>query len=185
MVAINRVRVVYTGVAGTPWYSNFYTLNGAVTPAVAHSNVVSLMNAWAPEIGAGITATVEGDVSILESTTGQTTGVTTVAPVNVSATGTGDHLPYQTQGLVRLLTGSFAGGRQVRGRIFVPGPREAISAGAVPNAAYKTTLTNGFQAYLTAVGPAAVVWSRKNLSTPAIASFSIWDKFAILRSRRD
>lgn len=186
MVQMNRVRVVWTGVAGTPWYSNLYTLSGAAPPATAHGSVVALLNALRTLYGTGITALAEGDIAQIESTTNQVIGVSSVAPVSVVGTSATPLLPLATQGLVRFLTGQFANGRQIRGRMSLPGLTQgSIGTSGSVNAGTVSTVNTAFGNYLTALGPAAVVFSRKNGTAVPISSATCWTSFSVLRSRRD
>lgn len=186
MVLMNRVRVVWTGVAGTPWYSNYYTIAGAISPSTAHAAVNSLQSSLKALYVPALTATIEGDIAQVESSTNEIVGVVTVPATGQTGTASGTMLPRQTQALVRLLTGAFSGGRQVRGRVFVPGL--AVGAiGATGQVASGTlaALNTAYATYLSALGPGAVVFSRKNGTAVPIIAASTWGEFATMRSRRD
>jgi hypothetical protein len=186
MATANRVRVTWTGVAGTPYYSNFFSLAGAVAPSVAHAAVAAMLTTLKPLYVTALSALVEGDVAIIDGPTNQTIGVATVAPATIPGSGGASLAPPATQGLVRLLTSSFSGGRQVRGRFSMPGLSSgAITAAGTPTAGYVAGLNAAWATYLTALGPAACVFSRKNGTFVPITAASTWTQFSVLRSRRD
>lgn len=185
MAILNRVRVVWTGVAGSPAYTNLYSLSGAVTPGAAVTYTDNLMNVLKGWVNTSVTITTEGDVAQVDSATDQIVGVSTVSPMTRTGSGTGSAFPPANQILVRWLTGSFAGGRQIRGRMYIPYLTTGAATGSGVNPAAITSINGGVSSYLTAMGPAAVVYSRKNHSSPAISSFSVWNQFGVMRSRRD
>lgn len=186
MVAMQRVRVTWTGVAGTPYYTNLYAVAAGPSVSAYHAAVVGLINGIKGQISSSLTANVEGDVAIIDSATGQVQGINSVTPVNVSCTGSGTALPYQDQGLVQLLTGAYAGGRQIRGRVNIPGTLTgALGGGGLVLTGYKTVIDAAFATYLTTVGPSAGVWSKKNGNLYPITSAKTWAYFGTLRSRRD
>ena len=185
MVQMNRVRVVWTGVAGTPWYMNLYTLNGATTVQAALDAARAFIITCQGNARNDSVATIEGDVAQVESSTNQVVGVITGnpgAPIQGALT---NPMPPYTQGLLRLLTGTFANGRQIRGRLFIPGAAEGSSDQGVPVLAYRTAIESAFTTYRTALGPSAVVFSRKNGTAVPISAHSMWTQWGVLRSRRD
>lgn len=185
MPEMNRVRCVWTGVAGAPWYLNLYSLSGATSTQQALDAARSLLLAFAQQQHNGVVGNCEADVAKIDSNTGQTVGVAT-GTVGAQIIGAqAGQMPPATQGLVRLLTGLFAGGRQIRGRIYVPGVPTAANTNGLPTLAYRTALQSGMDAYRTTLGPSMIVWSRKNASVAPVASISVWSSFAVLRSRRD
>jgi hypothetical protein len=107
-------------------------------------------------------------------------------------TAAGDALPYATQGLLRLGTAAFIGGRRVQGRQFIPGLTETANAGtpAQPTTSVMTSMQNAANLLgTTVVTPINQrVWHRPKLgtgglSTPVITR-SISPTWAVLKSRR-
>lgn len=188
MAVLRRVRTVFTGVAGTPWYSNLYFDAGVGSPDIEIDLVrdfwTTLNTAW----GTGITATIEGDVARIESTTGQVVGIDSGTALTVAGAGTGTKLPPATQGVLHLFTSSFVGGRQLRGKVFIPGLIQSISDGlGAPNTSLKTLFLNAGNTLMTASNTSGnwQVWSKKNLVAADVTSLSTPSKFGVLRSRRD
>jgi hypothetical protein len=201
MVALARVRTVFSGVAGSPYYNNLY-FSGVATTADADAVIDNVAGAWgtlASVMNIGLIGEVEAEVPLIEDTTGVISDVLTGSAEVIDPTGPTDPIPPSSQGLVRLLTSTFVRGRRLRGRIFVPGLLEANSASGRPDA-------NAI-AFLQAFGDALItpntfplrIWSRPvpadpeaTPPTPAlpgssgpVTSITVWDQWAVLRSRRD
>lgn len=188
MVTLARVRTVFTGVAGTPWYSNLYFHTDATTPDVQIDQVRDFWTALVSFIDNGVTATVEGDVSLLESTTGAITGISSGTALLVVGTATQQAMPPATQGVLHEFTSIFVGGRQLRGKTFLPGLTiNAADANGAPVAAFKTAVLGAGNALITAANATGnwQVWSKHNLVSSDIVSISTPSKFGVLRSRRD
>lgn len=198
-MAIRRVRTIFSGVAGTPWYSNLYFDADGVTPT-AQENVDDTDAFWtamANLIDNAISWTVGPEVPVLDETTGTLVGVTSVTAGTGVGTAAGDALPYATQGLVRLATDDFVAGRRVRGRIFLPGIDENFNGpSGVPTSTFLTTVQGAIDGLIAAGG--LLVWARpfpgaegppvrpaRAGSKASITASSVWTQWAVMRSRRD
>jgi len=183
-----RVRTVFTGVAGSPYYSNIFYDQ---LPSAAEDAADAIGTAWEamePFMDNAISWVVESTVMVMDPVTGQPTDAVTVTGLSGTGSSAVDALPRAVQGLVQLRTGVFNAGREIRGRIFLPGLvvttadlSGVISAGTV-------TAFEGIWegALLTTPGvPTAGVWSRSGGIIEQVSSVSVWDEFAVLRSRRD
>jgi len=201
MALLARVRTVFLGVAGTPYYNNLYFApgGGVIQPAAAHALVTTFWTSAMADLDNNMTATVEGEVPILEDTTGAIQTVETVGQSNINVTGQADPLPFTTQGLARLTTTSFVAGRRVRGRIFIPGQCEINNAIGVPGATYITSIDADLN-LLAGDGDAPLaIWARpfpgdpdhvppkpaRLGSTHVVSDTSLWTQWATMRSRRD
>lgn len=182
-----RVRTVFAGVPGTLWYSNFFfnAIGDAFNVSAVHTDTATFWSSIASRLGTPITWSVEGEVAEIDPATGDVQTIWATTPTAGVGSGGSDLLPPVCQGLIRLHTGQFVGGREIRGRCNVPGPVEFASEGAgTPTAAYvaalnsaATTLADSTQGW--------GVWSRKNGEIAEISTVSTWTKWAILTSRRD
>lgn len=147
----------------------------------------------------GVKALIDDEVTIdydpiclaVQDTTGVLTGAFAgTDPSTTVCTGTGDALPRQTQGLVRLGTSTVIAGRRLRGRIFVPGPLEANNSAQGTTTGYGTTVTASFATIFTpgATASAAVIWHRPKAGaggvSALITSVATAPTWAVLRSRR-
>lgn len=185
MALVHRVRCVWTGVAGSPAYSNFYIQSGAVSAASAQAAVSSYMNSVRVACNTGVTVTIEGDVALVDTATDSIVGVTSTSTTSFPGSGTGSPMPPANQILIRYLTGTFIGGRQVRGRFFVPYLTTGSISSQVVAPATITAMQNATSAYITGLTGNAVVFSRKNGVPVPITAWSTWNQVAVMRSRRD
>lgn len=183
-----RVRTVFGGVQGTPWYSNLYFRGTEDTDAIeAHAAVDDFWTALATVICTPVTWTIEGEVAVLDTVTGQPVATHQVPPETGAGSASGvARVPTALQILVRLGTGVFLNGRRVRGRIFIPGsgegnwenglltPSTVTAVNSAVGLLLNNTPTNEF-----------VVWSRRNGQMHNVISREVWTSGAVLRSRRD
>lgn len=183
-----RVRTIFTGVPGTPWYSNqFYDLD----PGDAQTAVDGVSDFWSvvdANMNQGVTWATEATVTILDPTTGQPTGVATTTPATGSGGSTVDMVPRAAQALVATKTGVFAGGRELRGKIFVPGLTvDAMDPDGSLSSGMQTIILNAaVAAFVTTPGnPTLGVYSRKNGTITDVVTIGVSGEFAVLRSRRD
>lgn len=200
-MTICRVRTVFTGVSGSPWYSNLYfgTAAGDPEALASHNLTAAFWGAMDGSISQDVDYTVQGEVYRIDEVTGEIESVESVAAVSASGTQTPDLLPTFTQGLVTLRTGVYRYGRPVIGKINIPGFTEAQSVdGRVDPASIAA-----FQGYVddlvdgVPLSAELVVWSRPRveslLPVPSVrpgASSTVTagvmnPDFAVLRSRRD
>lgn len=188
MATMNRVRTVWTGVAGAPWYSNMYftddTLSTTAQDAV--NAVGTFWSAISGNIVNTVAYTVQGAVARIDDATGTLLGAWAVTPVTGAGTAAVDQLPRQVQGLVRWETGRVVSGRFLRGRTFIPGLGETLNnAGGIPAPAVVTLFGTAGAALIADSGNELLVWSRAHgVSEPAVSATG-WSQWATLRTRRD
>lgn len=187
MVNIRRVEAEWTGLTGSPFLTvwNFRNEPDAADDYAAAVN--GFLQDIAHLVHESLEVRVEPVQTIFDDSTGQPTGTETASQAYTPAmTGTGALKSAATQGLLQLRTGVYAAGREIRGRLFIPAPTEALGD-AVPNPSYVTDLTsagNGLVAAMTST-TAWVVYSRARAQSADITSTSGWGQYAVLRSRRD
>lgn len=200
-MSLVRVQTTWTGVAGSPYYTNLYALGPLAT-----NNGNDLATAWRTFLAAqvsflstGMVATIDGELLEFDETTGTVTGAGTTIQTPVSFTGTGDVLPRSTQLLVRFGTNGIVHNRRVRGRLNIPGHLEANNnADGTPGTALVNSVNTAMQAMLTTMSGRMRVWSQPldddppsptNPNRPgsawAVSSAGVAPFWAILRSRRD
>lgn len=196
-MALRRVRTVFTGVAGTPWYNNMY-FNDSIAGDVSNGSVIAVNNFWTAIRGAlsdNVSWVVQGEVPRIDEATGDLIGISNVTPLGNTGSAADDELPFQTQALIRLNTSAFIHSRRLRGRIFVPALGESNNVGGLPTSTLRASLDAAAEALIADAAAPLVVWSRPFAGTPEnpprIGSFSSVDssdvsvKWAVLRSRRD
>lgn len=179
-----RVRTVFTGVAGSPWYSNLYFDTDDGTAEGAHESVTSMWQGVKALISNGVSWRVEGEVAVLQPS-GEITGLRSLTTTTGQGTGTGDILPPANQMLVQMRTAGYAGGRNVRGRCFIPGMLEGATTSGRPDTNARNIVASAFTSELIQGSPGFSVWSRKNAALYAVTNVNVWTEYAVLRSRRD
>nr|CRY97411.1 hypothetical protein [uncultured prokaryote] len=165
--------------------SNFYFDDDPSIPGFYGEFVAAF---WDEVSGAMFTPVrweVEAEVTYLEDTTGQTTAVGTWA----GASGTGktniDPLPYSTQFQVDWLTGVYAGGRQIRGKTYIPGLTEDTTTGGVFNSNVVGPYLDAATQLISDGNGAMRVYSPTRNTSAVITGATTTPKPAVLRSRRD
>lgn len=127
---------------------------------------------------------IDDEVLEVNVLTGQTEGVFTVSGASGAGADTGDAVPNAAMALIRWRTGVFLGGRELRGRTFIPGFTEtSVQAnGNVSDTAVQAL--NTAAGTLISTSEVGIYSPTKNAFADA-TSASTWTEFAILRSRRD
>lgn len=182
-----RIRVLWTGVGGSPYYSNFYFPDGLSTAAQQHAtDIRNILAGFTTSLRAGLVAAVQPEVLVIDPATGDATGAFIINPgASVTFTSTAEALPPFTQLLVRLRTDAFVGGRRVQGRFFMPGWTEASNQqGGTPLSALVSGIADNFAAVITGTDRMGV-WSRKGGTFTQVTGLSAGTQWAVLRSRRD
>lgn len=186
MALISRVRVLWTGVGGSPAYTNLYVARGTVTASQAVTAVAAYMNSISALVTSSCTLTTEGDVAVIDTATGNIVGVDTGTSVVKPGTGGAGQVPSANQVLVRWLTNTYLGGRQVRGRMYLPYfASGAVGTNGQVTGATQTAVNNATSAYITGLTGQACVFSPANGVAVQISGYNVWNQFAVMRSRRD
>nr|CRY97360.1 hypothetical protein [uncultured prokaryote] len=186
MALITRVRTIWTGVAGSPAYTNLYSIQGSLDTVTLHTATANFFNGIRDQVSTGTVMTTEGDVALIDSVTGEIVGVESVPEIANTGAGSGGRVPGADNILLRWFTGDYIGGRQIRGRTYLPYMRSgAITASGQVLGTSATAIENSASAYRIALGGSAVVYSPKNGVGVQITSSSVWNEWAVMRSRRD
>lgn len=185
MALLYRVQTVFTGVAGSPYYSTFHFSAGFGTAANAVAAAGGFWSVVDGFMADDLDWDIPGEVEVINDETGLIVNVENATPQSGSGALTSQPLPPATQGLIRWRTGSFVGGREIRGKTFVPGLTVTHSDEGQPNTALITGLENAATALVGSPTAQLVIYSRKNGTSAEAVSSSAWGQFAVLRSRRD
>lgn len=197
---IVRVRTAWTGLVQGGGLSTHYFTQVVGTDAEDLQAVVqTFWGTCAPQITNECSFRVLGEMDVIDETTGELIEtMSTIDGATTAGTSTEDNQPPATQTLLRLRTGAVVAGRRLQGRLFIPGPpRNGTGDTLTPTTASRAAYQNAAAALITAttgIGP-WVVWSRPVSDNPtvpdrpgttaAVVNGSVWDKYAVLRSRRD
>lgn len=191
MPTIIRHTAVWTGAPGLPGYTQFHREVTAGIPGQAqtsHDQISTFFGVFASLIPADITVTVSPVYQIIDVATGMITSEDTVgdpsAPIAGAFVSTWSG---QVGVLVEWLTGTFIGGRRLRGRTYlVPLGNVGDDDGTLPGGTISTL--QSASAYITQAGAEFVVWHRPVANAggqvSTITSAVIRDHAAVLRSRR-
>lgn len=185
MVVMYRVKTEFTGLPGMPGLNQLYFSAATGTASAASDAAGDFWGAVDAQMSSLLQWNVLTDVEAVDSATGQIVGVS--QGTNRSGVGdlSGDFLPTATQGLVRLRTGVYVNGREVRGKIFIPGLTEGAATAGQMGSAVEATLQTAVNSLMSVANTELLVFSRANLRAEPVVSASVWNQFAVLRSRRD
>jgi hypothetical protein len=132
--------------------------------------------------------TINEEAEFVDPVTGQIIGTTAVSATTIEGFAAPPILPPATQGLCRFLTNTFVAGRRLRGRVFVPGPTEALSDLGRPTSTYLGYLNDGISDLITSGAAAGGfgIYSQTHKTFGLVVSGTAWSaNWAVLRSRRD
>lgn len=200
MAPIVRVKLKWSGFSGAPGYSNFFYRDDAsgspsqTTADDAVAKVLAFGGAVRSHLPAEVSLQIQNDVEVIEETNGQLEDVLSVASSPVLP-GEMASAPYSAAsgGVVTWRTGGVLRGRRVRGRTFlVPLASAAYQNDGTIASAVLTSLNTNFGGFISDTNSAALgVYCRptsKGATDGAwfkVTGFTVPDKVAVLRSRRD
>lgn len=186
MTNLRRVNVLYSGPAVVgPAFSRFHFTTGLISDQDCVDAVHDAYQELGAHLGGGLTYSVGSTVEYFDIVTGEIQSLGVVTPWSLSGAGGTALLPFATQGLIRWRTGAYIGGREVRGRTFLPGWVEGESDIGVPTEGARAAMTN-FSGQLIVGGSSTYVcWTKTHGTAAAITNGDPWTQWAVLRSRRD
>jgi hypothetical protein len=199
MVEMARVTVNWTGFNGAPGYTNLYfrdfETNG-IDQAIADgaaAKVDTWLGAWDDFLPPSVAVQVDPTVEVIEATNGALLRFITVPakPLRQGA-GTGSY-SAASGAVVNWYTDGVRNGRRIRGRSFmVPLAGNALATDGTLSDTALTTWRTATTTLISATGAGDMgVWARPSApaatdgSWTAASAFTIPDKAAVLRSRRD
>lgn len=185
---LSKVTCVVTGVAGAPYYVTGYfdrSVGTAAGRATAWMNLVTLGNTAAGLTG-GSSWTIGPELPILDTASGDITGVDTITPVVINGTGSPQILPHANQYLLRWKTTDYLAGRKVIGHTNLPLAQASTSTtqGDLNNGAI-ISINSNIAAFFANANGALCIYSRKGAVGARVTSGSVAPFYSVLRSRRD
>lgn len=199
MAQILRVKLNWTGFIGSPGYTNLYFRDfseGPVDQAMADGAVAKTdiwLDAWVPALPSTVSLLVDPTVDIVNEQNGELEGFLTTSP-DTSRLGTGSGAYSAPSGIcVNWSTNGIRNGRRIRGRTFmVPVSGAATDTNGTIATTHLNNLRTASGVFISPTGAGDLgVWSRPTPAEPnggiwhVAASYSIPDRLAVLRSRRD
>jgi hypothetical protein len=136
VAAVHQFKINLSGWQGGPGINTWYAIPSLVgsaqmTPTeltAASSGFNVFYTAVRAYLIGGMAIAPDTEVKILDSATGELTGVVTMPTFAVSGSGSGNEESRATQIKLRILTNLFANGRRVKGGPFI-GPASNLSLG--------------------------------------------------------
>lgn len=199
MAQILKCTINWTGFNGAPGYTNLFFRDfteGPVDQAMADGAATKAdtwLGAWDDYLPASVAVQVSPTMEAIEETTGELQSYFTVAakPLRQGA-GTGAY-SAASGAVVNWYTNGIRNGRRIRGRTFmVPIAGNGLDTAGTLNDTARAAWTTATTALTSATGSGDLgVWSRPSAPGAAdgvwyfVSAFTIPDKVAVLRSRRD
>ena len=158
---MRRIRVVWTGVTGSPFLSTWFFDAGVGTAQQNVSELEQSLVAMSGLFSNQVTCGVDTIVDTVDPVTGQLTATETIVSTPIVGTATSDPLPRGTQGFMLLNTGIYRLGRQIRGKFYLPTPCEEHNAGdGQPLVTYRDGMLPNIEALIQQGTVNLVVYSR-------------------------
>lgn len=181
-----RIRTIFSGVQGSPWVSTMFFGGTEDQTAANNANaaVGVFWNAVDTLMDTSVVWTTSSEVARI-GLDGAQTGLFAVTPVASQGQSVADALPWATQAVIKWRTGSFLGGRELRGRTFVPGLTEATASEGSPSVGTVNTINAAAAALIADANSEFLVWSRRYAASSQASSGSTWTQWGVMRSRRD
>lgn len=181
MTTIHQVRVAWTGAKGLPGVSTFYCTGTMETFRAALHNFFNADKSLYPS---SVTITIPSTGSDINSDTGLVTGVWTSGTDDaIACTGTGAYAAPAGM-VVNWHTGIYVGGRELRGKTFlVPMITTTFQSDGSLNDTDRAGVETDANT-LADTTASMVIYSRSTNTIASVASASVPDLVAVLRSRR-
>ncbi|HKY46334.1 MAG TPA: hypothetical protein VJM50_24790 [Pyrinomonadaceae bacterium] len=182
-----RVRTELTGpmITGGGQNDLYFAVTGG-TAAQAVTAAGAFWQAVAAGLSSQLSWATQPEVIQIDDATGDISASVQTTPQSGIGSDVGEALPKATMGLIRWRTGNFVGGREIRGRTFVPGVIEADNTtNGVPSTTIINVMNNAAAGLLAAANADLVVYSPTKHTSALVTSASAWNQWAVLRSRRD
>ena len=180
-----RVRTGMTGTQGGSMLSTqYFNVIGGLTAADAVADLHAFWTTISGQMHNSVHLQIEPEVAEVDILTGNVTGIVSVSSTPLTGGNSSDPEAWATQGLVRLRTGIYVAGREIRGRIFIPAPTSVQSSAGAPSTVYRSTIDGAMSTLIGSANSDLMVYSRKNRDAAPVLSGTTWTQWAVLRSRR-
>jgi hypothetical protein len=180
-----RIRTVFTGVAGSPWYSNMYFDADAASGEDYIPGVHQFWTDQANFIAAAVDWIVEGEYAVIEDSTGNIVDVGDGDSLAGGGTQATETLPWANQALVNWNTGQYINGRQLRGKTFIPGLTQVSNVNGSLNPSHQASLQQRADELISDGNGAFRIYSPTHLTSAPVTGRNVPTLISVLRSRRD
>lgn len=183
-MTLYRVRSSWSGGRGGGLLSTMYfdVLPGSASDA--NAAVGAFWDDVKGFIANDLTVTTDAAVYLIDETNGQPTSIEAVTPIAVAGSQSAEPLPWANQVLLQWRTGLFSGGRELRGRTFIPGCTETGSTDGLPATGTLSAVNAAAATLIADANTELVIYSPTNGTAGEVIAGTCWNEFAVLRSRR-
>lgn len=179
-----RITTRTTQLQGGDAYNTFHSAGSTAPDAAALALAV---RDWFTEfdnyLSDSAQVSFDGDAEIFDPANGQTLGIEALDPWLVAGAGPGSWAPAGTTFVCRWRTGSYINGRELRGRSYISGLTD-IGAGNPGVPPLVVEAMNDAMATFIATETLAV-YGPTSGSLVDVTSGTCWNRFGLMRSRRD
>ena len=184
---VARLRCTFTGVAGAPAYVNWYVEATSVDAGVYQTLMLDAFDADSGMFSDDCTITAINPIPIIEVSSGNVVDTAIGDGGTTAGTAAGDLLPPATCGLMQFHTGVYVGGREIRGRTYLPYPVVGNNDNGVPSSSYIASIEDCYDKFNGASfgNGAQVIYSRTHARAEYVSLASGWGEWAVMRSHRD
>lgn len=184
---VKQAHLVWGASNGSPGGITVHHFDDTRTATNIRTTLRGMISAIDGALTSQWTVVEAAEVRVLDTATGQLTGIETLIPQSpVAGTAIGEPVADSTCGLAQYFTGDFVNGRNVRGRTYIPG----LSAGALENGQWASAMLSQIADFAAAfaIDPGAVIYRRPRSgmagSAHAVTGSAAWSQCAVLRHRR-
>lgn len=184
----SRLRWSWSGVAGAPYYSSLVMDNDASSNDSEANMVDAMLTNIANYISNQVSWTIDTAHEQFDIETGAVVGSAVSDPQSGSGTGSEELLPRAAQILAVFHTGEFVNGRELRGRLFLPGIVELANGNGRVLEAVRADIEDTMSDYFfngVFLNHETAVYSPTHRVSALVQSIHVNEEFAMLRSRRD
>lgn len=187
---LRKITAVWTGLSGLPGTTTMYfdadalELGDLLTGLDEFwTGIVTMGGTGSQGLQSGLTITLENEIPIIEISSGHVVDYQAISESHSYAgNGTAEPLPPATQMLIEWKTTSVAGTRRLRGRTFLGGLTEDHSTNGAPASTHMSTV----QALADSLSAESMaIFSPTHNVADGPSAVVVWNRFAVLRSRRD
>jgi hypothetical protein len=180
-----RVDTQITGTVGGPFFStNYFNGNTQGVADDASAAVRTFWNAIQANMLGPATITVQDVVTQVNITTGDPEAIFSVTNTAITLGGSGTYLPWGIQAVCNWRTGVFVGGREIRGKTYIPLLTEGNNTNGYPDSSLLGTVNTAMAALIADAGNELVVWSKKNGIAQPVVSGAMSQNWGLLHSRK-
>jgi len=181
-----RTEVEINGLQGSPLYSRLHWDSTGFDGQIGADAVANATHELWTDLAAFMhnqtVIAVMPEVALVDDSTRETTAVFITSEANIAGALSTERIASGLQLVAQHRSGQFVGGREVRGRTFIPGLTESANDSGRPIGATRTAAAAAFDTWFTGHDPQGGILSIHGFF-PAMNT-TIWTEFGFIDSRR-